>query len=125
MKRIMLAAVLIIIFLQLQVNAGVLCQASVPGNENTDYKLETISISDESDQLLQFTLVEDCYVTIKVMDSDLTQLADGEMEKGTYNVYYKSSDGKSGSSVKCMMKIYRDPSKTEVICMREIILQGK
>jgi hypothetical protein len=125
MKRIMLAAVLIIILLQLQVNAGVLCQASAQANENQGYKLEAVTVSGESVQLLQLTLVENCYVTIKVTDSDLTQLADGEMEKGTYNVYYKSSDGRSGSSVKCMMEIYRDPSKTEVICTREIILQGK
>jgi len=121
----MLAAVLIIILLQLQVNAGVLCQASAPGNETPDYKLETISVSGESVELLQITLVEDCYVTIKVMDSVQTPLAEGEMEKGTYNVYYKSSDGRSDRSVKCIMEIYRDQSKTEVICTREVILQVK
>ena len=125
MKRIMLAAVLIIILLQLQVNAGVLCQASAPGNETPDYKLEAISISGESVQLLKITLVEDCYVTIKVADPTQTQLADGEMQKGTYNVYYKSSDGRCDRSVKCIMEIYRDQSKTEVICTREIMLQGK
>ena len=125
MKRIILAAVLIIILLQLQVNAEVLCQASAPGNANQGYKLQSVTVSGENIQLVQFTLVEDCYVNIKVMDPDLTQLAEGEMEKGAYNVYYKSSDGRSGSSVKCIMEIYRDPSKTVVICMREIILQGK
>ncbi|MBP9192884.1 MAG: hypothetical protein KBF96_10070 [Ignavibacteria bacterium] len=125
MKRIILAAVLIIILLQLKVNAGVLCQASAPGNANQGYKLQSVTVSGENIQLVQFTLAEDCYVTIRVMDSDLTELADGEMEKGAYNVYYKSNDGRSTRSVKCMMEIYRDPSKTEVICMREIILQGK
>ena len=111
MKRIILAAVLIIILLQLQVNAGVLCQTSAPGNANQGYKLQSVTVSGENIQLVQFTLVEDCYVTIKVMDSDQTQLAVGEMEKGAYNVYYKSSDGKSGSSVECMMEIYRDRLK--------------
>lgn len=95
----MLAAVLIFILLQLQVNAGVLCQASAPGNESPDYKLEAISVSGESVQLLQFNLVEDCYVTIKVADPTQTQLADGEMENGSYKVYYKSSNGKSGLPV--------------------------
>ncbi len=38
-------------------------------------------------------------VTIKVMDSDQTKLADGEMETGTYNVYYKSYDGRSDRTV--------------------------
>ena len=125
MKRIMLAAVLIIILLQLQVNAGVLCQASVPGNANQDYKLQSVTVSGENIRLVQFTLAEDCYVTIKVRDSDLTQLAEGAMEKGDYNIYYKSSVGRSDRSVKCIMEIYRDQSKTEVICTREIMLQGK
>ena len=122
MKRIMIAAVLIIILLQLHVNAGVVCQASSQGNETPDYKLEAISISGESLQLLQITLVEDCYVTIKVMDSDQTKLADGEMETGTYNVYYKSSDGISDRPVKCVMEIYLDQSKSEILYRRDIVL---
>ena len=125
MKRIMLTAVLIIILLQLQVNAGILCHAYVPGNEIPHYKLEAISKRGASEQLLQFTLVENCYVTIRVMDSNKTQLAEGEMEKGAYNVYYKSSDGNSDRSIKCIMKIYRDQSKAELICTRKIMLQVK
>ena len=125
MKRIMLAAVLIIITLQLQVNAGVLCQASASGNSNPDYMLWAIPASGQSVQLLQITLAADCYMTIKVMDSDQTKLADGEMETGTYNVYYKSNDGRSDRSVKCVMEIYRDQSKSEILYRREIVLPVK
>lgn len=122
MKRIMLAAVLIIILLQLQVNAGVLCQATSEANESQGYRLEAVTVRGENIQLVQFILVTDCYVTVRVIDHDMTLLAEGDMATGVYNVYYKAKDGKTNTSAKCTMEIYRDQSKSEILCKREIIL---
>lgn len=122
MKRIMLVIILISLLLQLQLNAEVLCQASAQANENQGYKLEADNVSGENIQLVKITLVTDCYVTVRVMDHDMTLIAEGDMATGTYNVYCKAKDGNAKTSVKCNMEIYRDQSRSEILCKKEILL---
>jgi hypothetical protein len=122
MKRFMLVIISISVLLQLQINSGVLCQASAQANENQGYKLKAATVRGENIQLVQFTLESDCYVTVRVMDHHMTLLAEGDMAMGAYNVYYKAKDGKANTSVKCNMEIYRGQNRSEMLCKKEIML---
>ncbi len=122
MKRIILIVVSISFILQQQFNTGVHCHESAQSIENQGYKLEVFNVRGENIQRVQFTLVTDCYVTLRVMDQDMTMLAEGDMETGMYSVYYKGEETKDLTFVRCNMEIYRDQSKTEMLCKKEILL---
>ena len=122
MKRIIPVLVSITVVFQLQFTAGLLCRASAQAIEDQGYRLEAINLNDDNIELVQFTLITDCYVTVRVIDHDQTILADGDMATGTYSVYYKVKVGNAKNSVKCCMEIYRDKSKAELLCRKEIML---
>ena len=122
MKKIIPVVVSITVVLQLQFTAGLLCRASAQAIENQGYKLNAVYISDENIELVQFTLATDCYVTVRVMDRDMTVLAEGEMSTGAYNVYYKAIDGNVRTSIKCCMEVYRNQNKFELLFKKEIII---
>ena len=122
MKKIIPVVVSITVVLQLLFTADLLCRASAQAIENQGYRLEAINLNDDNIELVQFTLITDCYVTVRVTDHDLTILADGDMATGTYSVYYKAKYGDAKNSVKCSMEIYRDKSKAELLCRKVIML---
>ncbi len=124
MKRIILAAVLIFILLQLQVNAGVLCQAQSPGYETLDYNIRAISTDCDNVWLLQITLASDCCVLVRVIDQDTIVLADGDMSAGSYNVYFKAKEGMTDAPVSCSMEIYLNQRRSELLLRRDIKFQA-
>lgn len=125
MYKIVMIAGLVLIMAQLNINSKISCQTTTPVKSIDKYSLEILPVNGDNICLIKFTLEQECFVKIKVMDminNETEYLLKEEMQAGKYNIYYKSKEILYTGRLNCSIEVLN--KEMEIVFSNELIINN-
>lgn len=116
---------LVLIMAQLNINSKISCQTTTPVKSIDKYSLEILPVNGDNICLIKFTLEQECFVKIKVMDminNETEYLLKEEMQAGKYNIYYKSKEILYTGRLNCSIEVLN--KEMEIVFSNELIINN-